>query len=188
MEGGDLYRRQPHIYKFAYLARLYDPVSRHSLESWLSGAGFSCNSYTHFLEDGANGLKFSNLNLYGLVELVDRSVGPSAGQPISIDYGNVIERPGGLAKDQMVIGGTTGWSSRGVYIIDSDGRVRLTHYTDADDVAAEWGSLEAMLKSETGRIARLLDGTGEPISTHTSLMHPEGRRWETEVEPMSSFH
>ncbi|KDP93882.1 hypothetical protein ER13_15635 [Brevundimonas sp. EAKA] len=93
-----------------------------------------------------------------------------------------------MDEGQMVIGGAVGWSSRGVFIIDDVGRIRLTHHADAHDIAAEWDSLEAMLKAETTRIASLLDLTGEPLSTHTALMHPGGRRWETKAEPLTAVH
>jgi len=186
--GGDLLRPQPHVGPFAYMARLYDPLAAGDLNGWLSGANCSRNDYTRFLETAANGLRFVSLNLYGVIHSIDRSVGPGAGQPISIDYGNLIERPAGMDEGQMVIGGAVGWSSRGVFIIDDQGRVRLTHHADAHDIAAEWDSLEAMLKAETTRIASLLDLTGAPLSTHTALMHPGGRRWETKAEPLTTVH
>ena len=170
------------------MARLYDPLDAVGLNGWLSEVNRPCNDYTRFLETGANGLRFVALNLYGIIRSMDRSVGPDAGQPISIDYGNLVERPAGMTEDQMVIGGTVGWSSRGAYIIDGRERVRLTHHADAHDVAAEWNCLEVMLKAETARISSLLSRTGEPLSTYTALMHPDGRRWETEVEPLTTVH
>lgn len=120
-------------------------------------------------------------------EHIDRS-GAGAGQAVSLDYGNVVERPASVAQTDMVIGGIVGWSSRGSYVMDREGSVRLSHHQNGADVAASWPDLDSMLRSEFTRVARLFDPEGRELGTSTDLMHPNARRWETETEPRSTRH
>lgn len=181
--GGFLFCHTPHVGKFAYLGRVYDPVSLELARAWSANANNPENPYLSFLTQVANGLRIANISLHGLIEQIDRSVGPGAGQPISLDYGNLVGRPANLDDTDMVIGGMVGWSSKGAYVMDHKGAVRLVNDSNGGDVADEWPSLEAMLRAELSRLAELHDPEGRTLSTSTDLMHPNGRRWETEIEP-----
>lgn len=185
---GFLFCHTPQVAEFAYLGRVYDPVSSKSARAWATRARNQENPYLSFLTEVANGVRIANISLYGVIEQIDRSVGPGVGQPISLDYGNVVERPANLDDSDMVIGGIVGWSSRGAYVIGHEGAVRLVHYSNGGDVADEWPNLNAMLGAELTRIAELHDRDGRKLTTSTDLMHPHGRRWETEIEPGSARH
>lgn len=182
--GGVLLGRTPHVAEFAYLARVYDAAPPGQVRAW-AAAHDRDNAYLSFLTEVANGLGVANISLFGVTEHIDRS-GWGAGQAISLDYGNVVERPSGLDETDMVIGGIVGWSSRGSYVMDREGAVRLTHHHDGTDVAAKWPDLPDMLCSELTRISRLHDREGRELGTSTDLMHPNGRRWETGIEPGST--
>ncbi len=184
--GGALFCHQPHVAESAYLARVYDPAPPDQVRAW-AAAHDREHPYLIFLPEVANGLGVANLNLFGVIDQIDRS-GRGAGQAISLDYGNVVERPANLGDTDMVIGGIVGWSSRGSYVMDREGAVRLTHHQDGADVAARWPDLRNMLRSELIRIARLHDREGRELGTSTNLMHANARRWETEVEPGSTRH
>jgi hypothetical protein len=184
--GGILFGHTPHVAEFAYLARVYDAAPPDQVRAWATAHDWD-NPYLAFLTEVANGLSFANVNLFGVIEQIDRS-GRGAGQAISLDYGNVVERPVGLDETDMVIGGIVGWSSKGSYVMGREGAVRLTHHKDGADVAAEWPDLHSMLRSELTRVARLHDQEGRELGTSTELMHPKGRRWETEVEPGTTRH
>jgi hypothetical protein len=184
--GGVLFCHKPEVAEFAYLARVYDPAPPNQVRAWATAHDRE-NLYLSFLTEAANGLAVANVNLFGVIEQVDRS-GRGAGQPISLDYGNVVERPARLDESDLVIGGIVGWSSRGSFVMDREGAVRLTHHQDGADVAARWPDLLTMLHSELTRIARLHDRDGRELGTSTDLMHPNGRRWETKVEPGSTRH
>ena len=186
--GGFLFCHTPHVAEFAYLGRVYDPASPRRARAWATRAHDHGNPYLGFLTEVANGVRIANLSLYGVIEQIDRSAGPGIGQPISLDYGNVVERPPNLDDSDMVIGGIVGWSSKGDYVMARDGQVRLVHPQNGRDVADEWPSLDAMLHAELARIAELHDGDGRELGTSTDLMHPDGRRWETEIEPGSTRH
>jgi hypothetical protein len=176
----------PHVADFAYLARVYDAAPADQVRAWATAHNRD-NPYLSFLTEVANGLEVASVSLFGVVEQIDRS-GWRAGQAISLDYGNFVERPSGLKETDLVIGGIVGWSSRGCYVMDREGSVRLTHHQDGADAAAKWPDLPNMLHSELTRMARLHDREGRQLGTSTCLMHPQGRRWETEVEPGSTKH
>jgi hypothetical protein len=186
--GGYLVCHTPHVAEFAYLGRVYDPVSAERARTWATRSHHLGNPYLSFVTDVANGLRIANLSLYGVVEQIDRATGPGVGQPISLDYGNVVERPTHLDASDMVIGAVVGWSSRGSYVMDRLGAVRLVHCSNGDDVAAEWPNLKGMLAAELTRIGKLHDPHGRELTTSTDLMHPKGQRWETEIEPGSARH
>jgi hypothetical protein len=186
--GGYLFCHSPHEGEFAYLGRVYDPVSTKRAQVWFADLHQPGHPYFSFLTEVANGLRVASISLYGVIGELDRSIGPGVGQPISLDYGNRFERPGNLDDSDVVVGGIVGWSSRGDFVMDEFGRVRLVHTLNGDDVADEWLSLEAMLRAELPRLARNYDAEGRLISTHTDLMHPSGRRWETEIEPGTARH
>lgn len=180
--GGFLVCHMPLVGEFAHFGRVYDPVSGERARAWAGKAHLQRNPYLSFVTDVANGLHIANISLYGVIEMVDRSLGADVGQPISLDYGNVVERPANLEDTDMVIGGMVGWSARGAYVMDCQGSIRLVHHADGADVADEWYNLEAMLTVELTRIAALHDADGRERTSYTDLMHPNGRRWETEVE------
>lgn len=186
--GGTLFCHQPLRGQYSYLGRVYEPASADGVQRWADSAGHPGSPYLSFLEQAANGLSFANIALFGIVAIIDRTVGAHAGQPISLDYGNLAERPAQMERADLVIGSVVGWSSEGRYIMKSDGTVRLTHAFDADDVADEWASLTAMLEAEISRVAEAHDANGRCLSSATGLMHPAGRRWETSTEPGAALH
>jgi hypothetical protein len=173
--------------ELAYLGRVYEPACAEAAFAWAK-AGFRNHPYIAFITDIANGFQIANVSLHGLIEGIDRAVDSGLGQPISLDYGNTVERPSGLASSDMVIGAIVGWSARGAYVMGDDGRVRLVHCFDGSVVAAEWPALGDMLRCELTRVAALHDPDGRELTTATDLMHPNGRRWETEIEPGSVRH
>ena len=186
--GGVLFCHTPHVGELAYLGRVYDPVSTERARAWSARAHNQRNPYVSFVTAVANGLRIANIDLYGVIEQIDRSIGPGIGQPISLDYGNLVERPANLHDTDMVIGAIVGWSSRGAYVMTHEGAVRLVHYSNGGDVADEWPNLEAMLRAELTRVAELHDPEGRELCPSADLMHPNGRRWETKSEPGSVRH
>ncbi len=186
--GGYLICATPHVGEFSYLGRIYDPVRSTLPTDWAELQHIGKHPYLTFLTEAANGLRYANISLYGVVTHIDRSVGLHVGQPISLDYGNVLEKPAGLSPDSIVIGSIVGWSSKGSYVMGQTGAVSLVNFLDADDIATESASLRAMLISEIGRVTELHDINGQELVSATELMHPAGRLWETEDEPRKRAH
>ncbi len=186
-QGGFLICHTPRIGDLAYLGRVFDPIPAARVRDWSGRTPRSGNPYFSFVTEVANGLRIANLDLFGVVEQLDRSV-EGIGQPISLYYGNLVARPANLDDSDMVIGGMVGWSSRGAFVMRHDGSVCLVHSADGSDVADEWPDLEHMLQAELGRLGALHDADGYELSSATELMHANGRRWETEIEPGSTTH
>lgn len=189
VEGGAVLVHQPDVGPFAYLCRVYDPAPSGIYQRWFEQYELSATPYRVFLTEVANGLRLTSLSLFGVTgPQVDRSVTAGAGSPISLVYGNIYERPPGLTETDWVIGGVTGWSSRGSYVMDQTGGVRLVHAFDGIDVADAWPSLEAMIRAEATRVAANHDRDGGLLTSWTTVMHPNGRHWETEAEPRDAIH
>ncbi|MFZ5721133.1 MAG: hypothetical protein ACOY5Y_16865 [Pseudomonadota bacterium] len=183
IEGGVRICHTPFVAPLAYLHRIYPPLSRGDIiDLKQSLAVPNLGGYGEFLAVVGNGARIFNLSLGGFVRQLNRSL-HGLGQPISLDYGNVVERPSGLEDNALVIGGVTGWSSRGVFVQLASGEILLTHAKDGCDVAARWPSLDALLADEILRLSKLHDRMGRSLVGSTELMHPGGRRWETEPEP-----
>src|SRR5690349_13047965 len=81
VEGGFLLCHTPQVGEFAYLGRIYDPVSPERCLAWASKFRNPANPYLTFLKTAANGLRIANISLYGVIEQIDRSLGPGVGQP-----------------------------------------------------------------------------------------------------------
>lgn len=182
LEGGVRLGHTPFVAPLAYLHRVYPPLASVELTELEDAIGRPVGRYGNFLLGVGNGARLFNLSLFGFVEQLSREVN-GLGQPISLRYGNEVERPSGLADDELVIGGQVGWSSRGSFVLHASGAVSLVHPEDAADVAARWPTLDAMLSAELDRLSALHDRSGRAIVGSTVLMHPEGRRWETSAEP-----
>lgn len=189
VEGGAVLVHRPDVGPLAYLCRVYDPAPSGIYQRWFEQYELSATPYRVFLTEVANGLRLTSLSLFGVTGArVDRSVTAGAGSPISLVYGNIHERPPGLAETDWVIGGITGWSSRGSYVMDRTGGVRLVHAFEGTDVADAWPSLEAMIRAEAVRVAANHDRHGHLLTSWTTVMHPNGRHWETEAEPKDTIH
>jgi len=182
--GGVLLCHIPAIGPLAYLHRVYPILTPEDFDALVSRVGRPVpRGYSDFLHRVGNGARLFKLSLDGFVGQLRRSATDSLGQPISLDYGNVVERPSGLDDDTFAIGGMVGWSSRGCLIMEPSGEVLLVHSVDGQDVAARWPDLDAMLESEIARCSSLYDRAGRRLVSATDPMHPGGRKWETKTEP-----
>ena len=168
-----------------YLLTLYPPLKTADIVALELEAGRPVPlAFRSFLTSVGNGLSLYHvISIFGFVRELRRSTTDPIGQPISLRYGNVVERPRGLDEDDFGIGAMVGWSSRGTLVMSKDGAVRLVHPVLGEDVVAQWPDLDTMLKDEIGRLAPLHDRSGRRLATHTDLMHPAGRKWETKSEP-----
>jgi hypothetical protein len=182
--AGVLICHTPHVAPLAYLHRIYPRLHAEDLVDLEAQLGTNIpESFANFLTRVGNGARFFNISIDGLVGQLRRDPADKLGQPISLDYGNIYERPPGLAEDTLAIGGMVGWSSRGCLVMQPGGEVLLVHPSDGRDVVARWDSLDAMLRDEIARQYEFHDRSGRRLVSHTEAMHPAGRRWETEIEP-----
>jgi|SRR3984957_384116 hypothetical protein len=182
--GGVLLCHTPAIAPLAYLHRIYPVLTPEDFDALESHVGRPVPpDYSDFLHRVGNGARLFELSLHGFVGQLRRVATDPLGQPVSLRYGNVVERPRGLDDDTFAIGAMVGWSSRGSLIMEPSGEVLLVHPVDGQDVAARWPDLETMLESEISRRSSLYDRAGRRLVSATDAMHPGGRKWETKAEP-----
>jgi hypothetical protein len=185
-EGGGLQVcHRPSIAPHAYLHWVYPRLLEERLAQTELAYGKPLPAeYRRFLA-WANGARLfdGHLSLTGSHvvgssrDLLDRS-GVGMGQPISLDYGNHIERPCGLPSTAWAIGTLSGWSGQGRLVLTQAGEVRLCSMADFDDVAALWSSFGGMLLSEFDRMNDLTGDCGEPLAEHAAFLPEPARRWE----------
>lgn len=182
---GVLLCHTPFVAPLAYLHRIYPALSPKELAILDGELGRNVpKNYGDFLCSVGNGASLFGMSLYGFVGQLRRDPTDPLGQPISLRFGNAIERPNGLDEDTFAIGGMVGWSSKGTLVMEPTGEVLLVHHRDGRDVAARWSDLDAMLEEEIARRSPLYDRAGRSLASATETMHPAGRKWETREEPL----
>jgi hypothetical protein len=185
LNGGVLLGHKPFEAPMAYLHRIYPCLTTQQLRTIERDLGRKVpKSYGNFLCSVGNGARLFEISLYGSVGQLRRDLTDPLGQPISLNYGNAIERPDGLDEDTFAIGGMVGWSSSGTLVMEPTGEVLLVHHRDGREIAARWRGLNEMLEEEIARCSPLYDRTGRLLASATETMHPAGRKWETSTEPL----
>ncbi|MBP6014629.1 MAG: hypothetical protein KBA31_20545 [Alphaproteobacteria bacterium] len=164
----------------AYLHEVYEPLTLAEVR------GLEVH-YRTTLSDGmrgfflnANGASLfgSILSISGVVGLIDRKVTGGIRQPISLDYGNVVERPRGLERSDFVFGGIIGDSVVGQLVVATNGGVRLVHPTNGKDVGDGWDTFESFIFGEIDRLSALHSTSGQFLGSPSDRLPPKARRWE----------
>lgn len=175
----------------AYLHTLYPGLSEDRLAATEAAYDRALpGEYRRFLAWSNGAWLFRHLGLNGSHihgterELIDRS-GVGVGQPVSLDYGNQFGWPRHAPYTAWVLGTVSGWSGQGYLLLRQDGAVTLCGLTDADDVAASWGSFSHMLFSEFDRMAALVGDDGAMLGRCVDFLPEAARRWENKPEPKS---
>jgi hypothetical protein len=159
----------PYIAPLAYHLRRYAGLD----DEGIRRAEAECDRYIHqdyqaFLRR-MNGVRLFDLSLHGTVgSLIDRS-GVGIGQPISIWYQNVVERPDYIPAGHLGIGAINGaWYSQGHIYLASTGEVEL-YNAHCDLIGATWPSISDFLSSEITRQLSLYDAMGHFIAGEKHL-------------------
>ncbi|MDX6750491.1 hypothetical protein SH611_11790 [Geminicoccaceae bacterium 1502E] len=108
------------------------------------------------------------------------------GEPISLRYGNVIERARNLPSVAFCIGSMVGNAIACRYYLFGDGTVRLVRQHDASHVAAEWPDIQTMLLAETQRLGTLHDAEGETLVEAHEIWPDAAKSWDRPSEPRRS--
>jgi hypothetical protein len=78
----------------------------------------------------------------GYVDRVSRDPGDAIGQPISLSYGNCIERPAGLCRDEVVVGHLVREFENGLLVVNRAGEMWAAD-TGGIPLGRTWPSFEA---------------------------------------------
>ncbi|MDA5094707.1 SMI1/KNR4 family protein [Aliiroseovarius sp. KMU-50] len=171
----------PHVAPFAYLATFYAGLDDKGIElAEAESDRFIPEAYRAFLLQ-TNGMRLGELSLHGTTYSSACTSGPGIGQPISLVYQNVYERPEYVPAGHLGIGAVSGQrSSQGLLYLSSTGEVEMYH-GDADLIGARWVSFEDFLQSEVLRQLSLYDAQGKLL---TGVKHLPGKTdgWEALAE------
>lgn len=134
------YEHDPQVAPMYYKYIFYNALSKSDLDDFVFSCPYVVASslrtfYSHF-----NGLRIGqSFSIYG--SLLNRGF-----QPISLDYGNLHERPLGLASGSTVIGSLIeGEKSYSYLIVDSKGSVSQTSTVFQCDTVRQWASIEDLI-------------------------------------------
>lgn len=172
LDGGCRILHTPSVAPQAYFHRFYPALDLVDLEDLGAYYGRAVpSSFLGFLQQ-ANGARLFGrlLHINGhLVQNVRSSSG--LGQPISLRYGNIVERPPYLNVDDFVIGGYV----YGEIILplgcNSFGEVSVFAGPDDGNILHSWKSFECFLSSEIERLVNIYSGD-EPIpSLRGKILH-----------------
>ncbi|WP_133489669.1 SMI1/KNR4 family protein [Aliiroseovarius marinus] len=167
----------PHVAPYAYLANVYAGLDESGLEAAEAECGrFIPEVYRAFLRH-TNGLRLGQLSLHGTTfGSIDRT-DYLVGQPISLSYQNVHERPDYIPNGHLGIGAMNGaWYSQGHLYLASTGEVEMYH-RDANLLGARWASFEEFLESEIPRQLSLYDADGR-IKPDVKQLPGDTETWE----------
>lgn len=167
----------PHIAPMAYLCVWYPGLDGQGLEAAVEEADHHIPSSYRELLTVTNGGRWLGVCLQGAAgALIDRSA-QGIGQPISLRYQNVFERPDYIPAGHLGIGSINGaWYSQGHLYLTSTGEVEL-YNARFDMIGARWGSLAEFLTTEMQRRFTLYDAGGQLIEG-AKLLPGDTADWE----------
>lgn len=177
--GGRVVGHLPDKGDLAWLHRLYPPLdladvveTERALDRQIP------EPFRAFLQVMNGGRFFLHLfSINGHVARLSRK--PSAlGQPISLQYGNVVGRAKNLPEGAFCVGSLAGQKIVCYYYMMPDGSVRLTRSHDGSLVAAEWGGFGTMLLAEIRRLGAFHDDLGNPTVGAHEIWPRAARDWD----------
>lgn len=171
----------PDVAPFAYLATFYAGLDGTGIQAAEAECDrFIPDAYRALLRH-TNGLRLGELSLHGTTSQAAYTSGPGIGQPISLVYQNVYERPDYIPNGHLGIGAMNGaWHSQGHLYLASTGEVEMYH-RDANLLGARWASFEEFLLSEIPRQLSLYDAGGR-IKSDVKQLPGDTETWEAIAE------
>ncbi|MCW1919157.1 hypothetical protein NX862_10335 [Rhodobacter sp. KR11] len=167
----------PHVSPLAYLCTRYPGLDDQGLLAAEEEAGGYVPEPYRALLSHMNGARILGISLLGATGgLLHRSV-QGIGQPISLRYSNVVERPAYIPAGSLGIGAINGPSySQGHLYLASTGEVEL-YNAALDRVGARWASLAIFLAEEIPRRMAFHDDRGHRLAG-AKLLPGDTEDWE----------
>ncbi len=132
-----------HIAPLYYRYLFYNPLSEREISEFIEECHFYITEPLINIYKNFNGLRVNQrLSIYG--SLLNKGF-----QPISLNYGNLNERPNGLPKNSTVIGSLMlSDENYGYLVVKDNGIVTCTSTPmDYDDIQS-WPDIETLIKNE----------------------------------------
>jgi hypothetical protein len=168
----------PQVAPFAYLCRWYPGIHPERQRAAEEECGQRMHpSYWEFLTS-TNGADLLGVSLHGVLGgFLDRSGTSVVGQPISIRYQNMVERPHYVPEGHLGIGAINGeWVSQGHLYLTAKGQVEL-YNARLNMIGARWDSLQDFMMDEIPRRLTLFDDAGDEIRG-TKRLPGNTENWE----------
>ena len=170
--GARLIGHVPHVAPEAYLHTTFASLADPQISALEAAIGRPIPASYRELLGVTNGLSLfsGSLNVYGLRASYTR-VGDAAWQPFSAIEPNTLERPRGLPREAVIVGGYSGDGSL-VYVRADDSVARCDR--DVATSLNEWPHLFTMLATEAERFVHHFDAQGRPMDGDDWWTPPPG--------------
>lgn len=157
VEGGFLWMARPDIAPKAYRHRVYDGLEEGKLQEVVQRYGRRANAAALAWLASANGARLfdGTVVLKGFVSSDVRDSKSALGQPISLDFGNIIGIPKFISADQFVAGTVILGDDLLPIVLDEQGRVSVFH--DEREVNS-WPSIYDFLSGASEWISNYVAG------------------------------
>lgn len=173
--GQQLFRSE-----WSYLHCVYEPLDEAGLGKLQASLGRPLPPVLREFYAKANGLYLFNgingaLGIQGLRHDYGRELCDESYQPVSLEYGNAIERVKGHSSDMTFFG----WykhDGSNLYCRDGDSRVFMCPRLSVEPTLCEWPDFQTFLLSETERLAAFFSADGRQIDEKMPTIPPEALR------------
>lgn len=167
-----------------YLHGFYGPLDAHGIAQLEQHIARSLPAPLRDLYSQTNGLFLfaGSLKMTGLRADYSRKADDSAWQPISLEYGNTLDRAREIPPTWIAFGFYPSDPGADVSYDETDGRIVATPRYKAAPILYQWPSLSEMLTSEVKRLSALYRQAGHQVSA----MNPFKPPWVEQALPMPS--
>lgn len=147
--------RKDGLFSDAYLHEVYAGLAEDGIDDLEALAGKKLPEQLRELYRYANGLSIfaHSLSIRGLRRNYSRDIG--ARLPISLEYGNTVEKPGGGTRSQLRFGWYSAQDAELVIDLDDPIEIWAVPRHQSSPVLYRWSSLEELLSTEVDRMSKV---------------------------------
>jgi len=169
--GGLRILRTPHVAPLAYFHVIYPPLLQLQIdEASLSLGRKVPNAYAQVLLSANGASLFGGvLSLRGYTPKLSRNLS-GLGQPVSLIYGNLFERPAGLPEDDFAIGTYVCGDNLFPIFMDNSSAIKVIDLAVPTKILSYWKSFDSFIGEEMNRLADLFDASGQLVANVSKLM------------------
>lgn len=182
--GVRLIGKTPDRGAMAYLHSVYEPLDDDQISLLEQKISRPLPPALRSFYQKANGLRMfsGELSIQGLRHDYSRELTDEGTyQPISLEYGNVLEEVQGYSSDMVFFGWYMMDPGFKVFIRDGEEKVIMCPRRHTEPTLCEWPSFETFLLSEANRLAKLFNENGCLIDEEIPTIPPDALRRQGHV-------
>ena len=174
--------RKDGLFSDAYLHEIYAGLKENEIDDLEASA---CKKLPEQLREFyryANGLSIfaDSLSIRGLRRNYTRDTGSRL--PVSLEYGNVIEKPEGNARSQLRFGWFSAQDAELVIDLDNPMEICAVPSCQNSPVLYRWSSLEALLSTEVDRMSKVYLKQPDKVDFFNPISMPTKREIISDVQ------